>query len=387
MGTKLSKIFAFTFTLSVLFVILSAVVLYVSVIRLNIEVRPPNLVPSTQFTQTFSELSQTNIANMKEIASWGAFNNNLDVVALAQPISGENLFVVYGDGKFRSWDINDQKPVNEYDFISANPIGVNFSADGSWVITPGKIAPDGLNGYNIWETGTGKRVECWGAQCPNGDPDDLRFFDTGILLEPNKKLIVEYISYTVSSTGIQDGVEGVLLSIDNPDDPNKPEILRMGVDNSGKYLSYALADGTVIVRESSHFLGLERGLVKSKEYKYADNNSEMMPIIDLKFDDTRQWLALLSKKELLMWDLTAYFSSEIKIPVESGNAIAFDRAGKVAVVGTDTGMSVINLITRQEMAKYDVGKITALYFTRDNRLLVWCDQKAGIHLWGIFANK
>ncbi len=369
----------------VLLTVAGTMMFFVLFIKLNINVRDPKLQSPIQFTQILPELSPTNIATAQEITYWHAPDANFDVVALSQPISGEKLLAVYENGKFRSWNINEQKVINEYDFISASTIGVNFSADGSWVITPGMVTPDGVNGYNVWKTDTGKRVECWGAQCPNDDLDDLTHFNTGILLEPNKKLIVEYIGYTVNASGIPEGVSGVLRSIDNLDDPNKPEILRMTMDNSGKYLAYALADGTVAIREASRFLGFEDGVLKGKYYRYA-NDEDAKVIADLEFDNTRRWLALLSNKELTIWDLTAYFSPEIKVSVKSGNSIAFDHNGKIAIVGTDNGMLLINLITGQKIAEYDVGKVTALYFTRDNRLLVWCDENAGIHLWGVSGN-
>ena len=95
--------------------------------------------------------------------------------------NGDNLLAVYENGGFRSWNISNGKMVNQYDFISADKIGVNFSADGSWVITPGSITPNGLYGYRIWNTENRKLVDCWGTHCPNGIFQDIDIFNTGIV--------------------------------------------------------------------------------------------------------------------------------------------------------------------------------------------------------------
>jgi len=63
--------------------------------------------------------------------------------------------------------------------------------------------------------------------------------------------------------------------------------------------------------------------------------------------------------------------------------MCFDRTGQILAVATKNGIMVFNLAEKKLIEEYQVGEVTALYFTRDNRLLIWGDAQGAIHFWGV----
>jgi WD40 repeat protein len=349
-------------------------------IRLDIEQVDPTITMPNQTSQAFTQLSPTTVIKLQEIVLLDAPNFAKSVVALTQRNDNGHLLVVYGNGIFRQWDIQTQKITAEFNFISASQSSVSFNADGLLVITPGKILPSGSNGYNIWDTQTGERISCWGSHCPDGDPYDARFIDIGLLLDPRSRWIIEYTETGGSAINLGDNPLG---GISIPESKTGARIKRLTLDRSGMYLAYALDNGSVRIFETEPFLGMKRGVLNNRELSYPSPSLQTQ-IRAFNFDDTRTWLALLSDSELTVWDLRKYiFPRKLRIPVNDGNAIAFDHAGSMLAIGMETGISILDLENKEQIIELDVQNVTTLYFTIDNRLLVWGDTDGGIHLWGV----
>ena len=92
-------------------------------------------------------------------------------MALHQSMDDLDLLVVHESGLFHRWDMETQALEAEYDFSAGRRTGVSFNADGSQVVTPGKlVSEDLLYGYSVWDTNTGEMDACWGDHCPDPRP-------------------------------------------------------------------------------------------------------------------------------------------------------------------------------------------------------------------------
>lgn len=166
---------------------------------------------------------------------------------------------------------------------------------------------------------------------------------------------------------------------------------RITVDSSDMYIAYMFDNGVICVKELSHWTGIDINNWKEIDYpsvpydviryRLSGGNANSK---DLIIASTRTWLSALTDKELAMWDLRRLiFARKLNIPVTDGNVIAFDRAGKLLALGTKRGITTYDTEQGKQIAEFNVGEVTALYFTRDNRLLVWGDAEGNIHLWGV----
>ncbi len=354
--------------------------------RLVIERLPPNIAPPIEITKSLALLSSETVGRMSEVVSLDPPGHANGVVSLTQPTANKYLLVVYGNGIFRRWDLDSRKIVTEFNFLSANKKGVNFSADGSIVITPGKVLPEGLSGYNVWDTESGERLDCWGAHCPTGDPEDSQFVDTGIVLEPNSKWIIDYSDATIGAVGIRDNIISH-ISIDYPYDNQKLHISRVILDQTGSYLAYSLEEGRIAIFNTKEFLGFEKVFFEKSRNFGSLSSKEKIRTVDMTFDDTRSWLAWLNDKELIVWDLRKLTNANhIKLPIDGGIVIMFNHAGNLLAVGTENGFFILSLEKGEKIEEFNVGEVTALYFTKDDRALLWGDTQGGIHVWGIRPN-
>ena len=116
--------------------------------------------------------------------------------------------------------------------------------------------------------------------------------------------------------------------------------------------------------------------------RYDDKNP--MYTSDLAIDDTRTWLARLTDEELIIYDLRKrFFPRQLKIPISNGNLLAFNHSGNLLAVATDEEIIMFDIAKREQVALFDTGEATALFFTHDDRLLTWGDADGVIHIWGV----
>ena len=350
-------------------------------VRLDIEQVGPLIATPSQTFQLLTQLSPTTVTTLREIMRIDAPNNANSVVALTQMANTGSLLAIYEDGVFRRWDFETQRVISQFNFISASQNSVSFSADGSLVVTPGKILPTGSNGFSVWNTRTGERIECWGPHCPGGDPYDARFIDIGLLLDPKRRWIIEYSETGGSAIGLENNPWG---GIDIPESKTGARIKLLTLDKSGGILAYALDNDTVHLFETESFLGVKKsGILKNRVLRYSPTSLPTQ-IRAFSFDDTRTWLALLNDNELVVWDLRKYINPRhLQISVKDGNVVAFDHTGSILAIGTKKGIMILDFENKVQLAELDVQNVTALYFTLDNRLLVCGDADGSIHLWGV----
>jgi len=359
---------------------------------LKIEPLSPEIAQPIQRTQGYAELSPETVADMAEVAALPSSEEGRVIAMIQTDTANEHLLAVSEDGKFRRWSLETLEVIAEFDFMSASPRGGNFSSDGTMVVTPGRVTPSNLlNGYTVWNTQTGELLKCWGPHCPEGDPDDADYLDIGILLDPIGNWVVEYGGSAIEAEAINENA-AVMRELYDRGFNRDQHVSWMTIDPSGKYLAYAVEEGQVKVYQTEGFLDPasirdpSRGkdlFVGSRTYGDYDANADIQTL-NLSVDFTRTWLAWLNEENLFVWDMRRFTSSpHIQIPIDNGNSMAFNQRGDLLAVGTDSGILIFDLEKGEKISQLEVSKVTALYFTRDNRLMIWGDANGDIHIWGV----
>jgi WD40 repeat protein len=376
---------------------------------LPIDQGAPNLALPGPFTQTMLELAPTNISNAQEVSTIQSSIKPDEIVALHQSMDDMELLVVHESGLFHRWDLETQALEAEYDFFAGRRTGVNFNADGSLVITPGKLVSEELlYGYSVWDVNTSEMLDCKGVHCSDNLREyDEQFADAGLALSPNGKWVIEYRGSFASGypTHLNTNYGGTIYVETDSFDFKYYTIDQIAFDRSGVYLAVAIEEGILIVFDIEYeFLSpadkrtlIEEGKIpdeiisddtfssmpKERQYgRYDDENP--MYTADLAIDDTRTWLARLTDKELVIYDLRRMiFPRHMKIPISNGNLLAFNHSGNLLAVATDDEILMFDVAKREQVASFDTGEATALFFTHDDRLLTWGDKDGMIHIWGV----
>ncbi len=365
---------------------------------LGIEYIPASIESPIEYGFSARGLAPGVIQSAENYRDFPASRIGLGVVRISEDPDRKYILAIYDDGKFHKLDIQTGKVAAVYDFLVASQVATFFNNNGSFLITAGEI---------VWNTDDGKMLYCErpGEGCPNATT--IAENPGGIYIDPVRPIEITYgrgvswFSFSKAFRNLQGSTNGGLacydLVMDSPFDEGYASystriIDRIAIDPSGKYVACILESGAVIVRDWSlsfdEFVD-DKGINRTREYPYTRLVRYTLPnrdahAKDMTFDPTRTWLATLTDRELLIWDLRRlFFACKLNIPVDDGNAISFDRAGKLLALGTKRGMVIYDVEQGKQIAEFNVGDVTALYFTRDNRLLIWGDAEGTVHLWGV----
>jgi WD40 repeat protein len=172
----------------------------------------------------------------------------------------------------------------------------------------------------------------------------------------------------------------VILDLDDPDNNSEQHISKVSFDPSGEYYAVAYEEGNVMVYEFESSISNNNWI---EMISFGDVQEIRRPVLSIKIDPTRTWLALLYENELQIWDLMSVKKNpSVSLAISSMNTMTFDQSGNLLVVGTKSGLRFIDLHNKSEVAKFDGDEVSNAFITTDNRLLVWSDTKGIIHLWG-----
>lgn len=367
---------------------------------LTINTTDPYFYAPSDITKNLLILEPENITKANEIETLPLSSSSEPIVEMIQTPDGRRLFVVYDDGSFRKWNLNNFQSEQSFDFLAADPHGVNFSEDGSLVITPGEIlSTSELGGYTVWDTQTGGIVDCYGGHCPEDWPK-RDIIKTGFALSPDSSWVIYYHFSVIDALGLDLRITSGWDIDPNPNDPFNYTINDIAFDPSGTYIACSTKEGQIYIFVVSYLFNptgrSNEDILSSKDwgetthvqrvsrhygtrYLFMNYNA-----IDLAIDDTRKWLAQLTDKKLTLWDLSkdvnsVYFSKSFI----SGNVLAFDHTGFLLAVGSQDGITIYDLIQKKQIAFFNVGYVSDIYFSRDNRLMIWGDVEGNIHLWGV----
>jgi len=370
---------------------------------LAIEQIAANLEAPVGYDFSIQELTPGGIPASQEYLGFPAPKTGLSVIRISEDPARKYILVMYENGKLRKWDIESKKLIAEYDFLAANFFDTFFNANGSFLITTGDI---------VWDPTNGERITCTiPGRCPD-DATAITEYTGDMYIDPVRPVEIDYAAgfapewYSfdekfVSSYGSKNGslrcFDYLISDVSEFSDVyHLLGLEQITIDPSGHYLACSLSNGAIIVRDWTTafdnqtvvWLDNQTGRVYNKEYPYIYLARYKMPggggVKNMTFDPTRTWLSVLADEEMVVWDLRRWVSaSQLNMPIGDGNITAFDRAGKILALGTKRGITLYDVEQAEQIAEFDVGEVTALYFTRDNRLLVWGDTQGNVHLWGV----
>jgi WD40 repeat protein len=373
--------------------------------RLEILHSAAQLDKPTEASVDFSELTYAKIPQIQEVGLLDPQDNFGGITALAESPDREYLLVVHSNGLLRRWDIASKRNVSEMSLGIASYRGTNFNEDGNWVLTPGRVNADGtISGRQIINTETNELVDCYNA--PNC-PGEHGYTDVyGQLLSPKANLLIYYNNTDVTINPelewrnqidfLPSFIAGDCLFRNGFDDFQRGlDVRRVAIASSQKYIAYILEGGEICVRDMEEVSGIDMetgtGIPFSPDPKpsfdrlrFDLTESDKVDALALEFDPTNRWLAALTNQELAIWDLSNFFSPEkIFFSISNGTTLSFDRTGNLLALGTTNEIIIFNVFEGVEITKFQANKVTALYFTHDNRLLIWGDADGSVHLWGV----
>lgn len=387
--------------LSLLLVICSISVILILVILENVRFSPSKL-PSKVQPPAHPELSLQTITGdtAKDLDIIFEFREEEDVPIYGLSLTENNCCVmaIHKNGYLVRWNLRDIQ-ITKYRLDVASQNSINFSADGNRLLTPSRITDnDEIIEINVWDTNTGESLFCDGnsEKCPEGYHWD-RAPQVGYFLNSSGELLFSYTlmdidnyAFSLSDYEVQN-VDDVLeipygdiirMSDKYFSDPNA-EVALMTMDVNSEYLVFALHNGMVRIEESIPFRSEDnyffiRNLIDGLETKSVE-------IVDLKIDNTRTWLAVLREDKLLVWNLQRGYFTPLKIndSIFDGNAIAFDQAGQLLAVGTDSNIVIYDLKRGKVVNTLSVENTTALIFSRDNQMLISGDSTGHLYIFGV----
>jgi WD40 repeat protein len=341
----------------------------------------------TDFSVNMQPISIENISELQEISFFHQEGSGM-VVALAEAPVSSVIQAVYENGTLIQWDSIIQKIVAVQNVFAEESgestklsvyqmnAGVNFNRDGSFLITPSKILRNQLHGEVVWNTNS----RTFTLKNERFDFQALRLhptLDIGFTVFDESKDISFDMGVGSKFLG------GGSLAVERY---GTSYLTRIALDPMGDYLAVVDVNSTILVGDISTFSEPEQeGLFQyATPYRLFGYSGKAINTVDLKFDETHFWLGWLTHEKLVVWGLKNYiFPLEFETNLEDGNTISFDRTGKILAVATQNGVKVFDIEKGKEVAHYAVGDVTALYFTRDNRLMIWGDTEGNIHLWGV----
>lgn len=355
----------------------------------------PSLSSPAASTKHLEPIVSTNLSDMQELSQLPQ-NNSGAVIAYSEGSENDVLQAVYESGTFIRWDIRTSQVLgdqplflgstdkrhnsNEWN-IYQTTASVSFSKDGSYLIVP---AQTNTADYSLEIS---RKYAIWNL---NSMEQEYRLSDLAQnhVLHPTSDIVFSATKSRVSITFGFGGDHGGGAPLVYRDQEGL-SFTRLAVDPSGDYLAISDDAGNVLLGDISRLNSYQPDDMFNLFFPKATYRTMGFPrknvtTTDLKFDETHSWLAWLTDKNLVVWSLRNYiFPLHMKIDLEGGHVMSFDRAGKILVVGTTDGMQIFDLAQKKQIAEYKVGEVTALYFTRDNRLLIWGDAQGTIHLWGV----
>lgn len=375
--------------------------------KYKLDVQPSQAIieDASAMSLHFKELTPEVLTQLQEVDKLIDLSHQAkNIIAISESQRKEHLLTVDSDGILRSWNVQNNTVVSRLNIGVASSYGINFSSDGHWLVAPGITSNNELSGYQVFNTEDGTLTVCRASpNCPPMNNVNMRDFQ---ILSPNGKLILEYAGSRGEVYPILDwrttseldslgfGSSDCLFRNGFDDFHDSLKFRSLAISTSQKYVAYVVENGIACVRDMGEFTGIDMSTgteipfvsgfqppFRKLRFDLSDNNVE---VNTLAFDPTDRWLAVLTSKTLAVWNLSDFlFPNTINYLVSTGTTLSFDRRGDLLALGTTNGIIVFSLADGKQIAEFKTTQVTNIYFTRDNRMLVWGDINGGVHLWGV----
>ena len=350
----------------------------------------PSFTNSGIYSQVFSPLSSSTIVDISELAKL-AVDVHSGPIAVAGYFPQKNiLFAVYiGDGTLRAWDIDKATISFEHSLGISSTVGAGFDETGNLVIGAlhdeirendfGEIEHF-IGGVAVWNTETGSLARCVVFPCGKTTPSPQmqRNFISGAALDPQGQWIVSYSGLRISVEDIADIETAYSFSEGNPG--NMRYIALITFDpTSGRY-AIAVQEGEIIIEK----IGKELTWFAPKIHLGTYKERERHEITGLSFSPDGKWLARIQDDVVSLWKVDARkgeLYTEHYIP--DGRLLAFNPSSELLFIGTKETIRIWDIRKMKFIGELNAPEITSLSVSADNKLLIWGDKSAILHIWGI----
>ncbi len=269
------------------------------------------------------------------------------IVVVQAPAAG-------GRGVLRRWDLTSATPVATHDLGSLAPFGASFSEDGSVLATIMLEDSTTLGfrgrrggGVSIWDSNTGQleRTLRSGLIVDHAavSADGKWLVSTG----QSFGFTVDPLTATAGGSA-QGGAE-----IDETG--HVVSGTKIAVDAVGEVWAYAMANGEV--RLESRWTPNSRQILMG--WRGQDD------VLDLQFDRSRQHLAILRERQLVLSNLSYPFHlREVSIPLPPARTgvLSFSPTGEWLAIGTELGWELRSTVDLRTAARGETAT-TALAFS------------------------
>lgn len=344
--------------------------------------------PPGIYTQALTPLNLTNITHASELSKLIVLPEGPVAAATYFPQKNVLLAVYTQDGTLKTWDVDQAVVVAEHKLGIVGTPGIGFDRTGDLVIGAlnAEIMENDfgewirvVGGIAIWKTETGELVKCVVSPCDIQPPTIFKPDRYGVALHPEARWVIGYSDLGVSVEDLWNGKTDYAYT---PGwDGRMRYIGLIAFDpTSGRY-AIACQEGEILVVE----VGKEIGWFASTEIRLdAYERNKKHRITGLSFSPNGEWLGRVQDDVLTVWKIRARDGDLYsKFNLAHGQLLAFDQSSELLFIGTDDTTLVWDVIGKEIVGEIATPGITTLSVSADNRLLVWGDKFATVHVWGV----
>jgi WD40 repeat protein len=334
------------------------------------------------FTEELKPLADETFSSIEQIGILFDDSNPGEIISLV-PQTEDQLLVAYNNGYLYHWSLIEKKKIQDKK-ISSSIAQISFSKDGHLALTPNttidenRMTDEEIVGFRIWDTKIGEVMHCFGSGCAP-DTDQWKLSKTAVILSPDGKWFVEAGKHSISISLTEDATTVANINLFSPDNPNKLNISSICFDEDSEYLAIAFDDGNVYINDFKNMRGASSWGTMSE---LGRPDRQHIPVIDMTFDPTRQWLAVARGTDVSIWNVITENKFTTLQDYKDIRSLAFDRTGRFLLIAHQAGLSIIDVLNGNKIAYWPLSGITKISVSPDNRMIIWGDAKGIIHLWG-----
>jgi WD40 repeat protein len=314
-------------------------------------------------------------------------------VAMAFDTGNRRLTVVYATstnrpGQVATWEISRTQVVKTLEIAWIHPkltrlniqAGLLATADDRSTVVDQRRRefPERLRKWivainDIWDITSGRRY--------NADPQlaDILALD----ISPDGRQLLTGDSLGVvhlSSTDPQVTFGGEALHLDTVNYGIQVPVV-VAFDRGGDTYAYATEDGEIGIRILTEELQSEHGIIIANFSRREEGRS-----LDMDFDATRQWLAVLREQSIEVHDIQSFFTfgpQVTPLPGVSTGSIAFNPQGDLVITVTSNGWQLRRTRDLALLQEDAAQPMSALAVSDDGCYVAFGGINGTVQVWGI----
>jgi hypothetical protein len=344
------------------------------------------------YQQPLARIDEVGIPAFEEVKVWSLSESGTPVMEIVQEEGNSALLIGSQDGRLFRVDILSEE-MSVVQTFDGEILDFSFSASGEMLLVRWLNDEGVVSAYAIQDLS---------EEIVLHQEENDRNAYQHVIIDPSGTYMIKHDTQSwLINIYFIDGFHRISDNLHLTDEEEVyvplPNISAVAGEYFGDYAAVAFETGRINIgplNTGDFFSGME----------IVDMETEDQEIVtrDFRFSLNNEYLIWLTDNELIVWRMGGIRQGTrndlfLRGPLAEGNVAAVDRAGKWLVVGGETGLKIFNV--KSAYAQYEVDErilpvapikefetdsaVTSLYFSRDNRLLIWGDAEGNVHLWGV----